>query len=124
MAERATTRATTKRYGASVGGDLPRLSEVPQGDRPQEHAGPARDDPGGLLGGCARPTVDEAGRVRDDSRQPPGQSGRPSNARGDDDNVKRLLDGMERLLNNNQRSEFQETVKTASSVALPVLPGI
>ena len=72
----------------------------------------------------ARPTMDEPARARHDSRQPPGQSGRQQGARGDDDNVKRLLDGMERLLNNNQRSEPQQTVKAASSVALSVLPGI
>ena len=130
VAERTSTGTAPERYGACRGGHLPQSAEVPRGDRAQEHAAPARGDPGrggllgGLLRGWTRPTLEEQGRARDDARQPLGQQDGQANARAEDDNVKRLLDGMERLLNNNQRSEPQETVKTASSVALPVLPGI
>ena len=117
--------------GASLGGmgrDPPVPPVLPQGDRAPEQQLHSRGDSGrpgllgGLLGGWTRSGPDDHARGRDVSCE--GQDPQHGQSSSGNDDVTRLLQGMERLLSNNQRNEVQETVKSASATALPQLPGI
>ena len=109
--------------------DLHQPPGIPAGYRASEQAAQPEGDNGhggilgGLLGVWGRSVPESQTRppeIPTQRRQSTSSQQRPA----EDDSVKRLLDGMERLFNNVQRGETQETVKSASTTSLPTLPGI